>query len=75
MNLNKCEEYFGFAVYAPKENKFSKIFVCLNLPDENERCLGVQVNNDNIPVSSLLYVLYLNSLDNSVVDKIEVYDR
>lgn len=71
MNLNGCEKYFGFAVYA--KGGISLIFVCLNLPDENGKCLGVQVNNDNIPESSLLYVLKLNELDQSVVDDFEVY--
>ena len=72
MNLNKCEEYFGFATYSGK-NGVVLNFICLNLPDEKHRCFGIQVDENNIPKSSLLYILKLNELDKSVVDDISVY--
>ena len=71
MNLNGCEKYFGFAKYA--QIGINLTFVCLNLPDKNGKCLGVQVNSYNMPESSLLYILKLNELDKSIVDDFEIY--
>ena len=71
MNLNGCEKYFGFAVYV--RIGINLRFVCLNLPDKNGKCLGIQVNSYNIPESSLLYILKLNELDQSIVDDFEIY--
>lgn len=71
MNLNGCEKYFGFAQYVTIGINLT--FVCLNLPDENGKCLGVQVDSYNIPESSLLYILKLNELDKSIVDDFEIY--
>lgn len=72
MNLDGVEKYFGFAAYSGK-NEVVLNFVCLNLPDEKYRCFGIQVDENNIPKSSLLYILKLNELDESVVDDISVY--
>lgn len=71
MNLNSCEKYFGFVKYA--RIGINLRFVCLNLPDKNSKCLGVQVNSYNMPESSLLYILKLNELDKSIVDDFEIY--
>ena len=71
MNLNSCEKYFGFATYT--KIGINLRFVCLNLPDKNGKCLGVQVNSYNMPESSLLYILKLNELDKSIVDDFEIY--
>lgn len=68
MNLKDCESRFGFAT------DFAHDFVCVSLPDENNKCFGIEVGpTDSVPISSTLYVLYLNKDNDSIVDKFEEY--
>ena len=68
MNLKDCESRFGFAT------DFVHEFVCVSLPDENNKCFGIEVGpTDSVPISSTLYVLYLNKDNDSIIDKFEEY--
>lgn len=64
MNLNKCEQFFGFA------NHLSTLttFVCINIPNKEGKCLGIKVDKNNIPIDNKIYIIQLDP-NNSQIAK------
>ncbi len=70
MNLNKCEQFFGFVNYLPTLTTF----VCINIPNEEMKCLGIKVDKNNIPIDNKIYILQLKHNNSQIVEEFWEYN-